>query len=87
FLVTSMACICRQNEIAPSIVGNAEQVRDLIAYELEGKPKGDHATPQLLKGWRGQVIGKSFRKLLDGEIAIRVADVQAEQPLEFVSVQ
>ena len=28
--------------------------------------------PSLLQGWRGDIVGKTFRKLLAGEIAIRV---------------
>jgi ribonuclease D len=38
----------------------------------------------LLKGWRGEIVGKTFRKLLAGELAIRIADVKESQPLEFI---
>ncbi|TWU64826.1 MULTISPECIES: ribonuclease D [Crateriforma] len=84
FLSTSIACISRQHRLSPSIVGNAEDVRELLGYELDPKP-GD-PTPSLLKGWRGEIVGKSFRQLLAGELAIRVADVKEAQPLEFISV-
>lgn len=83
FLSTSIACVCRQTQMAPAIVGNADDVRELLAYELSGQQAG-HTPPALLRGWRGEVVGRSFRDLLAGRLAIRVADVAAEQPLEFI---
>lgn len=82
FLSTSIACVSRQHRLAPSIVGNADDVRDLLAYELEPRPGDD--TPALLQGWRGEIVGKTFRRLLAGELAIRIADVHEPQPLEFI---
>ena len=81
FLSTSIACISRQHKLAPPIVGNADDVRELLGYELD-KRKND-STPSLLKGWRGEIVGKTFRRILAGELAIRVADVTENQPLEF----
>ena len=37
-------------------------------------------------GLGGEIVGKTFRKLLTGDIAIRIADVSESQPLEFVEV-
>ena len=82
FLSTSIACISRQHKLAPPIVGNADDVRELLGYELDRRD-GD-AIPSLLKGWRGEIVGKTFRRLLAGELAIRVADVKETQPLEFI---
>ncbi|QDT03300.1 Ribonuclease D [Rubripirellula lacrimiformis] len=84
FLSTSIACISRQHKLAPSIVGNAEDVRELLGYELDRRDKD--AEPSLLKGWRGEIVGKTFRRILAGELAIRVADVKESQPLEFIEV-
>ncbi len=84
FLSTSIACISRQQKLAPPIVGNADDVRELLGYELDRK-KHD-GVPALLHGWRGEIVGKSFRKILKGELAIRVADVTESQPLEFIDV-
>ncbi len=85
FLNTSIACVCRQHKIAPMIVGNSDDVRDLIAYELEGA-QGD-TEPVLLQGWRGEIVGHPFRELIQGKLAIKVADPQANQPLEFIRPQ
>ncbi len=82
FLSTSIACISRQHRLAPPIVGNTDDVRELLGYELDHR-KGD-PTPSLLSGWRGEIVGKTFRKILAGELAIRVADLKEAQPLEFI---
>ena len=84
FLSTSMACISRQNKLAPSIVGNADDVKEVLGYELDRREHDQ--VPALLTGWRGEIVGKTFRKLLAGEAAIRVANVLKEQPLEFVEL-
>ena len=82
FLSTSIACISRQHKLAPSIVGNADDVRELLGYELDRRD--NDSEPSLLKGWRGEIVGKTFRKILAGKLAIRVADVTEPQPLEFI---
>lgn len=82
FLSTSIACISRQHRLSPMIVGNSEDVRELLGHELDPR-KGD-PEPALLRGWRGEIVGKTFRSLLAGDLAIRVADVTESQPLEFI---
>lgn len=81
FLSTSIACISRQHKLSPAIVGNSDDVKDLLAYELT--PRRGSPKPNLLEGWRGEIVGKSFKKILEGKLAIRVADVTEDQPLEF----
>lgn len=81
FLSTAIACISRQHRIAPAIVGNSDDVKDLLAYELT--PRRGSLIPTLLEGWRGDIVGKNFRKILAGKLAIRVADLDEDQPLEF----
>lgn len=82
FLSTAIACISRQQKLAPPIVGNADDVRELLGYELDRKE--NDSIPSLLDGWRGEIVGKEFRKILAGKLAIRVADVRENQPLEFI---
>ncbi len=85
FLSTSIACVCRQHQIAPMIVGNSDDVRDLIAYELRGEQGGE--MPALLHGWRGKIVGEPFRDLILGKLAIKIADPHANQPLEFIRIE
>lgn len=81
FLSTSMACLARSEALAPSIVGNADDVKEFLGHQLQ--PSKNDPTPALMKGWRGEIVGRTLQRVLKGELAIRVADVTQSQPLEF----
>jgi ribonuclease D len=83
FLSTALGSICRSAQVAPSLAGTAQDVRDLIAYRLKlgGFENGD--VPLLAQGWRAEVVGQVIDHLLAGDIAIRIADPLAEEPLMF----
>ena len=53
FLSSALSSICRAAEVAPSIVGTASDVRDLIAYKLAGGKGRPDARPRL-EGRRGR---------------------------------
>ncbi len=82
FLTTALTSICRSNQLAPSVVATAQDVRDLVAYQL-----GFHATgadlPRLAVGWRAEVVGQSLTDLLEGNLAIRIRDPMSDHPLQF----
>ena len=62
FLSSALTSICRSAAVAPSIVGTASDVRELIAYYLK---LGDQDTPPLLgQGWRAEVVGHLIEDLL-----------------------
>ncbi|MGB0595679.1 MAG: ribonuclease D [Rubripirellula sp.] len=82
FCSTAFACISRQQKLAPPIVGNADDVRELLGYKLDRQQHDPK--PALLKGWRGEIVGKTFDRLLAGELAIGIADVKDRQPLHFI---
>lgn len=82
FLTTALTSICREKKLAPSIVGTAQDVRDLVAFELGYHPD-DEAPPILARGWRAGVIGNSLRDLLQGKVAIRIKDPMGDHPLCF----
>lgn len=82
FLSTALGCICREAEVATSLVGTANDVRDLIAFRLGQSPPGDGA-PHLAQGWRAEVVGQVLDDLLAGTVAIRIRDPRQEQPLAF----
>jgi ribonuclease D len=83
FLSTALGSICRSAQVAPSLAGTAQDVRDLIAYRLKlgGFENGD--VPLLAQGWRAEVVGQVIDHLLAGDIANRIADPLAEEPLMF----
>lgn len=82
FLHTALTSICRSHNLAPSIVGTAQDVRDFVALELGFQP-ADAATPRLATGWRSEVVGSSLRNLLQGKTAIRIRDPLSDHPLQF----
>jgi ribonuclease D len=82
FLSTALGSICRSANVAPSIVGTAQDVRDLIAYHLGlADPQDD--VPLLARGWRAQVVGRVIEDLLSGRLTISITDPLADEPLTF----
>ena len=83
FLSTALGSICRSAEVAPSLAGTAQDVRDLIAYRLNLGGFAPGEVPLLASGWRAEVVGQVIDHLLAGDLAIRIADPLADEPLEF----
>ena len=87
FLFAALGSICRQSELAPSLVGTPTDVRDLVDWKSDEQqtPPDDHhrKTPSLAKGWRAEVVGNLFDQLLSGKVAVRINDPLSEHPLVF----
>ena len=83
FLNSALGTICRSAKLAPTVVGTIQDIRDLIAFRLEIDQPAGGQPPALAKGWRADVVGRVIDDLLAGKLAIRVDDVQADQPLAF----
>jgi ribonuclease D len=75
----ALGSICRQAQLAPSLVGTPSDVRDLIVYRVSPLP-GDQP-PILARGWRAEVVGHMFDDLLAGKLSLRVGDPHSEHPL------
>ncbi len=83
FLQTGLNLICVRERIAPGLVANAQDVRDLAARMMGMLENGE---PQKLdSGWRREIVGKSFENLLNGKLALRIANLDKDQPLELVA--
>jgi ribonuclease D len=83
FLSTALGGICRSAEVAPSLAGTAQDVRDLIAYRLNLGGFAPGEVPLLARGWRAEVVGQVIDHLLAGDLAIHIGDPLADEPLEF----
>jgi ribonuclease D len=70
---------CAQNQLATSLVANATDLRHLVRWHMEGRD--DARCPLLLQGWRYQFCGQLLLDILDGRVALRVADPGSEFPV------
>jgi ribonuclease D len=79
FLATAVAGVCRQMNLAPSLVGTSSDMRDLLAWKLGyGDPD---RTPLLAEGWRAEVVGELVDDLLAGRASLRIGDIRSHDPL------
>ena len=76
-----MNVVCRDQSIAPSLVGTANDVRTMAAWKLGMINPKDK--PALASGWRAEMIGHLIERVLDGTIAIRVDDPASSDPLKL----
>ncbi|MCE9605597.1 MAG: HRDC domain-containing protein [Planctomycetia bacterium] len=83
FLSSALTSICRAAEISPSLVGTANDVRELVNYRLNGVADSEGEIPILARGWRAEVVGHLIEELLAGRMSIRIADPNSEHPLVF----
>jgi ribonuclease D len=83
FLAPALASICRNANVATSLVGTATDVRDLIAHRLDFGYDEDEGLPILATGWRAELVGHLIEELLAGKKSIRIADPLSEHPLAF----
>lgn len=84
FLATALNGVARGADLAPTLVGTVQDIRDLIAHHL-GLEVAD--TPRLAVGWRHEIAGQIVTQLLDGQLSIRVADPKSDQPMVFDPVE
>ncbi len=81
-LSSALGSICREAQVAASLVGTANDVRDLVAFHL-GEALESAQPPLLTQGWRATVVGEVLKDLLLGRTALRIVDPRADQPLAF----
>jgi ribonuclease D len=82
FLTAALGGICQECQIASSLVGATQDVRDFVAWKL-GLPGGGEGLPALSTGWRAEVVGRRIDDLLTGHTVIRIGDPLSDQPLIF----
>ncbi len=82
FLNTTLSSACHQAQVASGLVGTVQDVRDLVAYRL-GLAGAADSPPSLACGWRAEVVGRLIEDLVEGRLAVRIADPLADQPLAF----
>jgi ribonuclease D len=86
FLGAALSYICKSRQIAPSIVGTAEDLRDFVLYRTERQPP-DVPPPALLEGWRASIVGRYLDDLLKGKLGLALSDAKEEMPLRFCTAE
>ena len=81
YLATVLSGICREQNIASSLVGTVQDVRDLVAYRLGFAENNE--VPALAQGWRAEVVGQRIDDLLEGKLTVRIVDPTSDQPLRL----
>lgn len=84
FLFSALGSVCREASLAPAMVGTPNQVRELVAHRLYGRP--EHP-PALARGWRAEVVGNLFEELLAGKKSVRITDPASDHPLAFDAIE
>jgi ribonuclease D len=75
--------LAAQHQVNPQLLATSADIQDFVRWEMAGR-KG--AGPSLLEGWRGEILGQELRALFEGKRAVRIADLQADNPLKFEAI-
>jgi ribonuclease D len=78
-LAAGLSHCCAQEKVAVGLVGTTSDLKDLVRWRAEGQP--EERAPDLARGWRALVCGRTLLDLLDGHLALRVVDPAAEVPV------
>lgn len=85
FLSAAMAFICHHKHISPMLVATAEDIRDYVHYRLDPDPD-TQSPPEILRGWRADLVGHELDELLAGKLAIVLDNPRSPIPIKFLSV-
>jgi ribonuclease D len=84
-LSATLARCCSAARVAVGLVGGASDLRDLIRWQVEGRP--EDRRPSLARGWRWEVSGETLMDVLTGRRALRVVDPEADVPVALDPVE
>jgi ribonuclease D len=75
---------CARNKLAANLVASGSDLKAVVRSRVYGEPT---PTVPLTRGWRAASILPDLQGVLDGTIAIRIANPSAVAPLEFVPIE
>ncbi len=79
-LIAVLGDYCVRAKLAQNLVASNNDLRELVRAKLASEPLPDLP---LTRGWRAAHILPRLVSILDGQHAVRIADVHAEAPLEY----
>jgi ribonuclease D len=77
----ALAQRCAELGVSTTLVGTASDLQDLVKWDLVDRKQG--APPRLMQGWRAEVCGDMLSRVLEGKVALRIVDPQADAPMRF----
>ena len=77
----ALAQRCAELGISTTLVGTSADLQDLVRWDVADKKAGP--PPRLMQGWREEVCGDLLSDVLEGKVALRIVDPNADAPLRF----
>ncbi len=84
YLASALSCICRRKNIAPSIVGTSDDLKEFVNYRLSSNRNQNSTTPVLLEGWRAKIVGRVLDDLLSGKASLQIQNPASDMPLKIL---
>ena len=75
--------LAAQHQVNPQLLATSADIQDFVRWEMSQRKS---VRPSLLEGWRGEILGQELQALFEGKRAVRVADLQADNPLRFEAI-
>lgn len=83
-LNAAMAHRAARNQISGGLLGTTSDLKALVRWHLGGRPAGRE--PDLVVGWRAEVVGGPLLDVLDGRLALRIDGLDSEVPVALEPV-
>ena len=71
--------LAAQQQVDVALLATTADLQDIVRWQLGLIEE----RPDVLEGWRGEILGRPLLDLLEGRSAIRVADAQSRSPLRI----
>jgi ribonuclease D len=83
-LAACLKQVAADHHIATSLLGTSDDIRDVIAWHLQGQ--AEDTRPRLARGWRGRLVGETFQAVLAGRLFVGVIDT-GRHGLELIFIE
>ncbi len=80
-LAAALIHCAREHDLAAGLLGSNEDLREMLDVLVGGDEPA--TPPRLLHGWRGEMCGEFFRRLVSGEVALRLESKHGRLSMVF----
>lgn len=84
FLMMALHNEAKKTDVALNLLASPQDARDFIARRAGTLPTG--LPVRLDAGWRKELLGDLLDRILDGRLALRLADISKNEPIEAVTL-